>query len=90
MDDQTHACTDCGSTLDTYDLNNLVIGTCRNADCRLYNVTKSVDNLAALTDAEREQFAAANAQHRAQKAELARYKADLMQRLPPHLRGSIG
>ena len=49
-----------------------VIGTCKNPDCRLYDVTLPVAQLAAMPEAEREDWAEMNRQHKIRREALLR------------------
>jgi len=49
-------CRDCGQPLDTFQQFSSIQGTCRTQGCRRLNITRELENLAVLTNAEVERF----------------------------------
>lgn len=77
----------CNSHLDTYALNNgVVIGTCRSDGCRLFGVTLDVEDLALLTEQQRAEWGASNQKRRDARDEWERKHAEMLYRIPSHIR----
>lgn len=49
-------CRCCGQPLDTFRQFSSIQGTCRTPGCRRIHITRELENLAALTEAEVERF----------------------------------
>ena len=84
----THICSEpnCQHELDTYIDGDVTIGTCRNPDCRLFNVTKAVDALNNMPEEDRAEWGEGNDRRRKEREEQERKTAERMSKIPAHLR----
>lgn len=80
----------CNQILRTYYQGNTLVGECENPDCRLYTVTLTPEELASLTEQQREGWYTINQKHREMDEQRQREMETVLSRLPAHLRKPMG